>query len=203
MKLAALALCALLTQSALAAPPPTVAGLWRWKTVVAAGPGKLRGVVGRYTAIISVAGERVSVAVAKEGFGKTDYAADAVPVGVVQGLSVVTDDDGTRTLDVEVRLQGGKTDQRILFNLRFDGDAVSGYWRYAPGDTTYGALLGTRATGQSPALTLNTPLPCVTCCDVMYHCGEQGPTGCNSSNQCRDACEEEHTAPRACLLEEP
>ena len=185
--------------AALAETPPGIGGLWKWKTIVVEGPGKLRGVGGRYTAIITLSGAQATLSVAKEGYGKRDYGADAVPVGLATGLKVVADEDGSRTLDASVKLTGGKTDLTMAFSLRFVGDTVTGYWRYAPDGSTWGGLLGTRLPSASVTLTLTTPLPCLACCDILYRCGEQGPGGCNSSNECIAACAEEGAGPRACL----
>ncbi len=187
-------------------------GIWRLRTVVADGPAKLRGVSGRYTVIITeAAGGRLDVALAKEGYGKTEYAPRRVPVGSVRSVEVVPDEGAPLRTTVSLRVPlapgGGagsnKAGQALQLDLRLDGDQLWGSFEIAAAKgqrRVVGAALAKRGTAL-PDLSLTTALPCDVCCDVLYRCGPQGIRGCNSSESCHGECETD-VAPRACLVEE-
>ncbi|MFN3196794.1 MAG: hypothetical protein ACE366_00055 [Bradymonadia bacterium] len=183
---------------------------WRLSTLTTS-EQKPHGETAHFDISVSVTGDTWKIIFTRPAQGELPALKGEATAKATQGDGE-SDAKNVTLLTITPTLKGGDVELPMLFELRFMGPDVSGYWAYQgakwsktlePGVTenlVYGAVIGTQGNGAPVPTTTSTVLPCVTCCNVMYRCGPQGPGSCNSSNTCIAECmEKPGQGDRACL----
>ncbi len=200
------------------ATPPAIEGRWRLSTYATEGPKGLKGSTASYELVVSRLGQRWLLSLAQTTGPKGEPTVPETLAGAVvipYDTRPVESDKSARRVTALIPMQATSVRVSLYLELRFEGDELTGYWEYADrkhrralGDdrsvtepTVFGALKGARGNGEPVKLAASTPLPCVTCCDLVYRCGPQGPSTCNSSLTCTDECLESGNKPKACLTD--
>lgn len=200
------------------ATPPRVEGRWRLSTYTVEGDAGQRGSTASYELQVTQIGQRWMFSLAQSAGPKGEPAASETLAGaavVPRDTRPVESDTSARRVTVVIPLQSSTAHLSLYLELRFEGDELSGYWEYSDKEhrrfesggpkegepKVYGALRGARGAGKPVELKVSTPLPCVTCCDLIYRCSPQGPHTCNSSLTCTDECLEGANKPKACLID--